>query len=90
MTNDNKPPSRINFSKHLDRKLHSHLEWPYKGLTQPLQTDTAKPRPAKRRVSGATTVVTVTAAVAAARTKTSSTYISAIVHLTNIKCLLHY
>ena len=47
----------------------------YKGLTQPLQTDTAKPRPAKRRVPGATTVATVTAAVcypAAARTKTSS------------------
>ena len=69
----------------------------YKGLTQPLQTDTAKPRPAKRRVSGATTVATVTVAVAAAvyypaaaRIKTSSTYISAIVHLTNIKCLLHY
>ena len=41
----------------------------YKGLTQPLQTDKAKPRPAKRRVPGATTVVTVTAA---ARTKTSS------------------
>ena len=69
----------------------------YKGLTQPFQTDTAKPRPAKRRVQGATTIATVTAAVAAAvsypaaaRTKTSSTYISAIVHLTNIKCLLHY
>ena len=28
MTNDNKPPSRINFSKHLDAKLQSHLEWP--------------------------------------------------------------
>ena len=27
-TNDNKPPSRINFSKHLDGKLHSNLEWP--------------------------------------------------------------
>ena len=23
MTNDNKPPARINFSKHLDGKLHS-------------------------------------------------------------------
>ena len=51
----------------------------YKGLTQPLQTDTTKPRPAKRRVPGAITVATVTAAVAAAvcypaaaRTKTSS------------------
>ena len=43
----------------------------YKGLTQPLQTDTAKPRPAKRRVPGATTV-TVTTVTAAARTKTSS------------------
>ena len=41
----------------------------YKGLTQPLQTDKAKPRPAKRRVPGATTVATVTAA---ARTKTSN------------------
>ena len=40
-----------------------------KGLTQRLQTDTAKPCPAKRRVSGTTTVATVTAA---ARTKTSS------------------
>ena len=45
---------------------------PYKGLTQPLQTDTTKPRPAKRRVLGAITVATVTAAAAAARTKTSS------------------
>ena len=53
----------------------------YKGLTQPLQTDTTKPRPAKRRVLGAITVATVTAAAAAAvyypaaaaaRTKTSS------------------
>ena len=48
----------------------------YKGLTQPLQTDTANPRPAKHRVLGATTVATVTAAAirypAAARTKTSS------------------
>ena len=47
----------------------------YKGLTQPLQTDTANPRPAKHRVLGATTVTTVTAPVcypAAARTKTSS------------------
>ena len=51
----------------------------YKGLTQPLQTDTANPRPAKHRVLGATTVTMVTAAVAAAvrypataRTKTSS------------------
>ena len=47
----------------------------YKGLTQPLQTDTANPRPAKHRVLGATTVTTVTAAVrypATARTKTSS------------------
>ena len=51
----------------------------YKGLTQPLQTDTTKPHPAKRRVPGAITVATVTAAVAAAvcypaaaRTKTSS------------------
>ena len=44
----------------------------YKGLTQPLQTDMAKLRPDKRRVPGATTVATVTAAVAAARTKTSS------------------
>ena len=41
----------------------------YKGLTQPLQTDTAKPC---RRVSGPTTVAIVIAAVAAARTKTSS------------------
>ena len=38
----------------------------YKGLTQPLQTDTTKPRPAKRRVPGVITVATVTAAVAAA------------------------
>ena len=38
----------------------------YKGLTQPLQTDTTKPRPAKRRVPGAITVATVTAAAAAA------------------------
>ena len=51
----------------------------YKGLTQPLQTDTTKPRSAKRRVPGAITVDTVTAAAAAAvcypaasRTKTSS------------------
>ena len=45
----------------------------YKGLTQPLQTDTANPRPAKHRVLGATTVATVTAAAAAAaRTKTNS------------------
>ena len=47
----------------------------YKSLTQPLQTDTAKPRPAKRRVPGATTAATVTAAAvhypAAARTKTT-------------------
>ena len=35
----------------------------YKGLTQPLQTDTTKPRPAKRRVPGAITVATVTAAL---------------------------
>ena len=44
----------------------------YKGLTQPLQTDTANPCPAKHRVLAATTVATVTAAVrypAAARTK---------------------
>ena len=59
----------------------------YKGLTQPLQTDTTKPRPAKRRVPGVITVATVTAAAAvcypaaaagavcypaAARTKTSN------------------
>ena len=47
----------------------------YKGLTQPLQTDMANPRPAKHRVLGATTVTTVTSPVhypAAARTKTSS------------------
>ena len=51
----------------------------YKGLTQPFQTDTTKPRPAKRRVPAAITVATVTAAAAAAvcypaaaRTKTSS------------------
>ena len=51
----------------------------YKGLTQPLQTDTTRPRPAKRRVPGAITVATVTVAAAAAvcypaaaRTKTSS------------------
>ena len=51
----------------------------YKGLTQSLQTDTTKPRPAKRRVPGAITVATVTIAApaavcypAAARTKTSS------------------
>ena len=51
----------------------------YKGLTQPLQTDTANPRPAKHRVLGATTVATVTAVAAAAvrypaaaRTKTNS------------------
>ena len=44
----------------------------YKGLTQSLQNDTAKPCPAKRRVPGATTVATVTAAATAARTKTSS------------------
>ena len=47
----------------------------YKGLTQPLQIDTANPRPARHRVLGATTVTTVTAAAvrypAAARTKTS-------------------
>ena len=47
-------------------------------LTQPLQIDTANPRPARHRVLGATTVATVTAAAAAAvrypaaaRTKTS-------------------
>ena len=52
----------------------------YKGLTQPLQTDMANLHPAKHRVLSATTVATVTAAVAAAvhysaaaRTKTSST-----------------
>ena len=33
MTNDNKPPSCINFSKHLDRKLYSHLEWPNTGMS---------------------------------------------------------
>ena len=44
----------------------------YKGLTQPLQTDTAKPRPAKWRVLGTTTVATVATAAAAARTKISS------------------
>ena len=53
----------------------------YKGLTQPLKTDTANPHPAKHRVLGATTVTTVIAAAAAAaavcypvaaRTKTSS------------------
>ena len=49
----------------------------YKGLTQPLQFDTANPLPATHRVLGATTVATVTAAAAvhypaAARTKTSS------------------
>ena len=52
----------------------------YKGLTQPLQTDTANSHPAKHRVLGATTVATVNAAAAAsavhypaaARTKTSS------------------
>ena len=38
----------------------------YKGLTQPFQTDTTKPRSAKRRVPGAITVATVTAAAAAA------------------------
>ena len=38
----------------------------YKGLTQPFQTDTTKPRPAKRRVLAAITVATVTAAAAAA------------------------
>ena len=49
----------------------------YKGLTQPLQFDTANPRPARHRVLGATTVTTVTAAAAAvrypaaARTKTT-------------------
>ena len=47
-----------------------------KGLTQPLQIDTANPRPARHRVLGATTIATVTAAAAvrypaAARTKTS-------------------
>ena len=45
-------------------------------LTQPLQIDTANPRPTRHRVLGATTVATVTAAAAvrypaAARTKTS-------------------
>ena len=40
----------------------------YKGLTQPLQTDTSNPRPAKHTVLGSTTVATVTAA----KTKTSS------------------
>ena len=49
----------------------------YKGLTQPLQTDTTKPRPAKRRVPGTITIATVTATAAvcypaAARTKTSN------------------
>ena len=51
----------------------------YKGLTRPFQTDMTKPRPAKRRVPGAITVATVTAAAAAAvcyraaaRTKISS------------------
>ena len=51
----------------------------YKDLIQPLQTNTANPRPAKHRVLGSTTVATVTAAAAAAvrypaaaRTKTSS------------------
>ena len=56
----------------------------YKGLTQPLQIDTANPRPARHRVLGATTVTTVLGATtittvtapvhypAAARTKTSS------------------
>ena len=34
----------------------------YKGLTQPLQIDTANPRPARHRVLAATTVATVTAA----------------------------
>ena len=52
------------------------INHPYKGLTQPLPTDTTKPRPAKQRVPGAITVATVTAAAvcypAAARTKTSS------------------
>ena len=48
----------------------------YKGLTQPLQIDTANPHPARHRVLGATTVATVTASAAvrypaAARTKTS-------------------
>ena len=38
----------------------------YKGLIQPLQTDTTKPRPAKWIVPGAITVATVTAAAAAA------------------------
>ena len=33
-------------------------------LTQPLQIDTANPRPARHRVLGATTVATVTAAAA--------------------------
>ena len=46
------------------------------GLIQPLQIDTANPRPARHRVLDATTVATVTAAAAvrypaAARTKTS-------------------
>ena len=27
MNNDNKPPSCIKFSKHLDGKPHSHFEW---------------------------------------------------------------
>ena len=48
----------------------------YKGLTQPLQIDTANPRPARHRMLGATTVATVTAAAAvrypaAARIKTT-------------------
>ena len=29
MNNDNKPPSVTKFSKYLDEKLQSHLEWPY-------------------------------------------------------------
>ena len=36
----------------------------YKGLTQPLQIDTANPHPARHRVLGATTVAAVTAAAA--------------------------
>ena len=28
MNNDNKPPSLTKFSKYLDGKLQSHLEWP--------------------------------------------------------------
>ena len=43
----------------------------YKGLTQPLQIDTANPRLARHRVLGATTVATAVRYPAAARTKTS-------------------